>query len=108
MDDKPALLASGGTMFRYNLSFAPSANNNSLAPLVELDGQTDDFVLCDVERLHHLARLQLTVLRVEVPPPLHLICERPRGRSALKRSLLSVSSVLTPATLPLNNPGTSL
>lgn len=46
---------------------------DSLVPLVELYGQTDDFVLRYVERLHHFPWFQHTILRVEVPPPLHLI-----------------------------------
>lgn len=48
---------------------------DSLVPLVELYGQTNDFILCDVERLHHFPRFQLTVLGVEVPPPFHFIWE---------------------------------
>lgn len=97
---RDSLLASQPVFFHLN--------NNSLAPLIELDGQADDFILCDVERLHHLARFQLTVLCVEVPPPLHLICEQDRGRHALTKSLLILTPVMTSATLPLNNPGTSL
>lgn len=48
---------------------------NSLVPLVELYGQTDDFILRYVERLHNFSWFQLAVLCVEVPPPLHFICQ---------------------------------
>lgn len=48
---------------------------DSLVPLVELYGQTNDFILCNVERLHHFPRFQLTILGVEVPPPFHFIWE---------------------------------
>lgn len=48
---------------------------DSLVPLVELYGQTNDFILCDVERLHHFPRFQLTILGVEVPSPFHFIWE---------------------------------
>lgn len=48
---------------------------DSLVPLVELYGQTNDFILCDVECLHHFPRFQLTILGVEVPPPFHFIWE---------------------------------
>lgn len=47
---------------------------DSLVPLVELYGQTDNFILCYVERLHHFPRFQHTILCVEVPSPFHLIC----------------------------------
>ncbi len=46
---------------------------DSLVPLVELYGQTDDFILRYVKRLHHFTWFQHTILCVEVPPPFHLI-----------------------------------
>lgn len=114
-------LSSSFPVTRHNMKkplscfFVRMTKTDSLVPLIELYGQTDDFILGYVKRLHHFPWFQHTILCIEVPPPFHLIWkqrekenENPLRDASQNEKLQLSPKYISNRFSPLNNPGTSL